>query len=148
MFREDLIDGIGVEVSFVEEMKKRYRNVYRMEGNFPWYDIVLVKDDGDISTIEIKHDRKWKETGNVAIEMEYRGNGGGILHSKADYVVYFLDGEWWVCGRDKLIIWILDADVSMVYGGDGGNSYLALVPVDSFKKLFTRLFQESAASSS
>lgn len=141
MFQEDLKDGIEVEMMFVDELLKRYKNVYRMEGNFKWFDIILVKDDGDVSMIEVKHDRMWRETGNVAVEMEYNG-AGGILNSKADYVVYFLDGEWWVCGKDKLIIWIKEADIRMVNGVDGGLSYLALIPIDDFRNVFQRLFQD------
>ena len=43
--------------------------------------------------IEVKYDRKTKETGNVYIEFESRNKPSGIKTTQADYWTYFIDDD-------------------------------------------------------
>mgnify|MGYP001070419334 CR=1 FL=1 len=44
--------------------------------------------------IEVKYDRKTKETGNVYIEFESRGKPSGIKTTQADYWTYYIDDDF------------------------------------------------------
>jgi len=44
--------------------------------------------------IEIKTDRLWKTTGNIALEFEWRGRPSGLATTKADHWIFILaDGD-------------------------------------------------------
>ena len=80
--------------------------------------------------IEVKLDRKWKETGNVALESK------ALLHSSSDYVFYKLKG---IKGLRKLTLalalkLIRSGKYRAVTGGDF-NDLLTLIPLRAFIEL-------------
>ena len=60
-----------------------------MGGNFPYYDIEIIKDNINIK-YEVKTDRYTHKTNNICIECEYRGNLSGINISKSNFYAYFV----------------------------------------------------------
>lgn len=87
MFWEDLQFGESFEHAFVELFK--YSDVTVMGKRFKDYDVV-VRDSGKPVYYEVKADRVCKNTGNIAIEYENRGEPSGIITTKADYFIYFV----------------------------------------------------------
>ena len=100
------------------------------KGYFPDYDL----------TIEVKHDRRWEETGNVAVEVLKKEKGksvhSGISVSKAKLIVYKLGNKFWVCNREDLITYLRklkqEHPEKLVWGGDGKRVGLMLVPIWDF----------------
>jgi len=92
------------------------------------------------SKIEIKTERDtWAKTGNIAIEVNFKGNPSGLAATKADWWFHILtiNGEMvtMVCFPVKklkdIIRELLKEDlVKRVKGGDNNDSELLLVPID------------------
>ena len=105
----------------------------------------LLKEDGKI---EVKTERDtWATTGNIAVEIRFKGQPSGLAKTKADWWFHILtlDGEMvtMVCFPvDKLkqiVKELLDKKlVKKVMGGDNNDSELLLVPIDKLlsKKFF------------
>jgi len=83
---------------------------------------------------EIKRDAMAKRTGNIAIEMEYKGKPSGIYATKAGVVVYAIEGTYWWCYTDDLKTWLENNEnkYEIKYGGDGAKSKLALIKAFDF----------------
>ena len=104
----------------------------------------LLKEDGKI---EVKNERDtWATTGNIAVEIRFKGQPSGLAKTKADWWFHILtlDGEMvtMVCFPvDKLkqiVKELLDKKlVKKVMGGDNNDSELLLVPID---KLLSKNF--------
>ena len=104
----------------------------------------LLKEDGKI---EVKTERDtWATTGNIAVEIRFKGQPSGLAKTKADWWFHILtlDGEMvtMVCFPvDKLkqiVKELLDKKlVKKVMGGDNNDSELLLVPID---KLLSKNF--------
>ena len=105
----------------------------------------LVRDlmTGDELTVEVKTDRLVSVTGNIAIEVSYKGNPSGIMKTEADWWAYVLSGGEY---REEVVILVktsrlkkLVAQVrnkkGTVKGGDGKQSRLVLVPLGSLLEL-------------
>lgn len=85
---------------------------------------------------EVKRDRMAPLTKNIAVELEYKGISS-IHSSIADYFVYIISNEAWQIKTEKLIA--ATEGVKIVFGGDNKNSKLALIKLDEFKKIATKL---------
>ena len=88
------------------------------------------------STMEVKSDRKWKSTGNIAIEFECNGKPSGIAKTEADYYginLCYGDAYWGhlIFPTDRMRI--LASKCEQRYGGDGGRAKMYLVKLS---KLF------------
>ena len=91
--------------------------------------------------IEVKTERdKWHSTGNIAIEIEFRGKPSGLSVTKADYWMHILSLEdemqmALLFSVPKLIELVKKAirmpNARIVYGGDDGASKLVLIPISS-----------------
>ena len=97
----------------------------------------LLLTEEDSLTVEVKRDRMVSITGNIAIEIAYKGNPSGIMKSEATWWAYILAGGDY---RDELIIFITAERLrklalrhkeqnGTVFGGDGKQSELVLLPV-------------------
>lgn len=90
---------------------------------------------GGDSTVEIKRDFACGKTGNIAVELSCRGEMSGITTSTADWWAYWLSGEGYndeiivVMKRERLQEVIKSDTLKNVWGGDGGQSQLTLVPL-------------------
>ena len=92
----------------------------------------------DELTIEVKRDRLVSKTGNIAIEIGYKGNPSGLMKTEAVWWAYVLSGGDY---KDELIILIETERLrklalrhkeqnGTVFGGDGKQSELVLLPVE------------------
>ena len=80
------------------------------------------------SKIEVKYDRKSRETGNVFIEFESRGKPSGIATSQADYWAYFFgDEECLVISTERLKKKLKSLNPPRIRGGDNNTSVGLLV---------------------
>ena len=90
------------------------------------WDLKGTKDTESIY-IEVKNDLKASTTGNVAIEVRC------VEYSLSNIWIYKINNEFWAVN----LAWLrteIATDGRYVTGGDNNNSFMKLVPVDTFKK--------------
>ena len=93
--------------------------------------------------IEVKRERSAQKTGNVAIEVEYKGKPSGPYASEADIWIWEIDGAYWMAHIDVLRRFIEEKDAyyQVKYGGDGKASKLLIVPMIHFcNHLATKIY--------
>ena len=93
--------------------------------------------------IEVKTERDiWKTTGNIAIEMRYKGSPSGISTTESSLWVHLLSYKGVIEGgfmfnvdllKEKIKKLHKSGDLKMVMGGDDNMSQMALLPI---KELF------------
>ena len=93
--------------------------------------------------IEVKTERDiWKTTGNIAIELRYRGNPSGLSTTESSVWVHLLSHNGVIEGgfmfkvdllKEKIKKLHKSGDLKMVMGGDDNLSQMALLPI---KNLF------------
>lgn len=83
-------------------------------------------------SIEVKSDRLAHQTGNIYVEMTYKGKPSGIFASKADWWVYEIKGHFIVMTRERMLELVERAIVEKRTrrGGDFNMTTGALVPVE------------------
>ena len=90
-------------------------------------------------TIEVKRDYIVSRTGNLAVEVSYRGKPSGLSTTEAEWWAFVLDGKYY---ENKVIIFIetnrlkqivddIHKTKGIVKGGDSNQSQLVLVPVEA-----------------
>ena len=89
--------------------------------------------------IEVKTERDiWKKTGNIAIEVRYKGEPSGLSVTEADWWIHLLTyknkvemGFMFKVSRLKQMIKnkVKKDKVCMMYGGDDNQSELVLIPI-------------------
>jgi len=89
--------------------------------------------------IEVKTERdKWKETGNIAIEIRYKGKPSGLSITEADWWFHLLSYKdeielgfmFKVSRLKKMIKNKMKKDkVCILYGGDNNESELVIIPI-------------------
>ncbi len=132
-FKSDLNYGEGIEDKWMQylESSGMFNCIYRTIGNYKHFDIVGVRKDGEIDTFEIKADKKWQTTGNIAIEVGTKTSNSGILASKAAYIVYYLEGDsfYFTTIKELRDFYISDNGCREVKGGDNWSQTLLIIPV-------------------
>ena len=108
---------------------------------------VLEIFEGD-GTIEVKTERdKWKQTGNIAIELSYKGRPSGLTTTDAKTWIHLLSYHGTIEGgfildvlefRNRVAELLKSKVARLVYGGDGDFSELALVPIKEIFKIIKR----------
>ena len=93
------------------------------------------------SKIEVKTERdRWHNTGNIAIEIEFKGKPSGLSVTKADYWIHILSLEdemqmallFSVPKLKELVKKALRIhSTNIVYGGDNNASKLILIPISA-----------------
>ena len=93
--------------------------------------------------IEVKTERDiWKTTGNIAIELRYRGNPSGLSTTESSVWIHLLSHKGVIEGgfifkadylKEKIKKLHKSGDLKMVMGGDDNMSQMALLPI---KELF------------
>ena len=98
----------------------------------------ILEGDG---SLEIKADRLWHSTGNLAFEIRRGGGKTGLLSSKAKWWISVLTKKENPRKTEMILIWdVQDLIVKLrklcmsnrariVYGGDGKNTEIVLVPL-------------------
>ena len=89
--------------------------------------------------IEVKTERDiWKTTGNIAIELRYRGNPSGLSTTDSNVWVHLLSYKGVIEGgfmfkvdllKEKIKKLHKSGDLKMVMGGDDNMSQMALLPI-------------------
>lgn len=86
--------------------------------------------------IEVKTDRKWKKTGNIAVEFMSRGKKSGISITEAKYWAFILDNNNQTEGiiilptqKLRLIAREYFSRGNVVKGGDDNTSDMVLIPL-------------------
>ena len=93
--------------------------------------------------IEVKTERDiWKTTGNIAIELRYKGNPSGLSTTESSVWVHLLSHNGVIEGgfmfkvdllKEKIKKLHKSGDIKMVMGGDDNLSQMVLLPI---KELF------------
>jgi len=95
--------------------------------------------------IEVKADRLWDATGNIAFEVEYQRRPSGVFATEADWFIQVLTLNGAMYGalvfeseslRVNLTHMMQTGRARVVYGGDNGSSKLALVKLTHLCDLF------------
>ena len=93
--------------------------------------------------IEVKTERDiWKTTGNIAVELRYRGNPSGLSTTESSVWVHLLSHNGVIEGgfmfkvdllKEKIKKLHKSGDLKIAMGGDDNLSQMALLPI---KELF------------
>ena len=143
-------DGKTEVIRHVLENKPKgvkLRDIVEPNGDMTGFDLDLVDGQAgecaflNIATSgkhEVKRDFQVSDTGNVAVELEYKGNKSGLNATESPYWVFWLSGERY---RDEVAVVITTDRLKRVSdgcretnGGDGRYSRLRLVPVQKLVK--------------
>lgn len=138
---QDLKEWQDVENLFAELLLERNPGsvIEQPLGCFKDYDLKLTKDNNEVISFEVKYDRKCDVTGNVAIEKLYDWRESGIFRSTADFIIYFLGGDFRCIKREELktkVLWYKE-----VTWWDWLKSELYLVPKQDFISRCIKVWQ-------
>lgn len=132
-FEDDLKIGEENEMvvsRFLESKGMRYIS----SCTYKEYDLLMCDKDNNEVKFEVKTDvlvTKDNDTGNIVIEIRYKGNPSGISSTEAKWFVYYyanLDKEnLWMIKVDDLKKLIKDNKFKIVMGGDNNDSELVLI---------------------
>ena len=144
IYLQDIIDIFGelhrekgdIWVKVTEE----YAKGFDLDLKFGKLGEDFVKDiqDGN-NKIEVKTERDiWKTTGNIAIEMRYKGSPSGISTTESNLWVHLLSYKGGIEGgfmcnvdllKEKIKKLHKSGNLKMVMGGDDNMSQMALLPI-------------------
>ena len=89
---------------------------------------------------EVKTDIYPEDTGNMAIEIRYKGEPSGISHTKAEWFAYYYRDipfrNVWMIKVEDLKNIIKENSFTIIMGGDDNQSQLVLIPRKKFKEKF------------
>jgi hypothetical protein len=132
MFKNDLELGQKFEDYILGKIKKKYPKAYRIEGE---------NKDGDIyipeikEMVECKFDRMAHKTGNIALEVEYKGNPSGIVTSKSKWWAVGIYEKYAIIPKEELLIFSCLYD--KISAGDNNYSTIILAPIDDWYYSFS-----------
>ena len=100
--------------------------------------------------IEVKTERdKWIETGNIAIEIRYRGKKSGLAITESDWWFHILSEKGKVKGmiclpveelKNICRVMIKNGTAKKVMGGDDNESEILLLPIKELTGLIGQAF--------
>lgn len=130
----DLQMGEEYQAKFLDIVE--YDSYEMAVGNFKPYDI-KIQYKNDTYTVEVKADRKTKDTANMVIEYECNGKPSGIKATEADFWAYFIDGtkEYFLIPTSDIRKAITERGYTRtVRGGDGLRASMFLFPATYFQE--------------
>ena len=129
------------DLAFGVESEKLLSRALKREGFTPEQSFDGTCDVRYDVKVEVKTDREWQRTGNVAVEFKYRDKPSGISTTEAHIYVYVLDGvsAFWYVGVDELKTFLKNTVCKRVKGGDNNMSDLILLTLSQFFSIFKRL---------
>jgi len=131
-FKNDLNTGNEGEWNVANFLMKEY-GVYNIEYNddYRWDISATSLATKNNTYFEVKTDVYERDTGNMAIEIRYRGNPSGISHTIADYFIYYYKntGQLYMirCEDLRQLIKQNIKELKVVMGGDDNQSELVLL---------------------
>lgn len=136
-FKDDLKFGNIYEKKLINLIPND--NYKIMEGNFPFYDIEIIKDD--INTkYEVKADRYTYKTNNIVIEYECRAKPSGINISQSNYYAYYVvnpnnKDDLYIIPTNDIKEYIKNRNYKrIISGGDNGVSKMYIFDKNIFSK--------------
>jgi len=95
--------------------------------------------------IEVKTERDmWKRTGNIAIEVSYKGNPSGLSSTNADWWIHILSDNGEIDTafmfevhrlKKKIRRLVSRKEAHIVMGGDNNDSKIVLVPISKLSQV-------------
>ena len=120
----EMVGNFDIDLNFGNIFEDKVRDIFEGRGG-----------------IEVKTEREqWKETGNIAIEIFYKGKPSGISTTNADWWIHVLaDGDSIETAlmfpvsvlKKKIKQKIKSGRCKIVMGGDDNQSKLVLMPISS-----------------
>ena len=120
-------EGDRAELAIAKWFKRYGWQPFKSIGNAE-FDLLLQCE------VEVKHDRMASDTGNLAIEVAYRGQPSGIMTSRAKWWVIVVGSLAVIIKTDKLQKFVLAGKFREVPAGDGKLATVRLVPLDRLKE--------------
>ena len=140
-FKQDIIDGENGEQIVLKDLEIMGGKLISDNKNYK-YDLLISKD-GELITYEIKTDvycTPERDTGNMFIEFECRGNPSGIMVSEARWFVTLYKGLneiWYIKTKELLKLIETETFRKTEQSGDSGsNTRGYLIPRNKFKEHF------------
>lgn len=135
-------EGDRAELAVAHWFRQRGFDPYRTVGNVK-FDLLLQ------ASVEVKHDLRAEETGNVAVEVSYSGRPSGIMNSDAQYWAVVVGEEAFIIKTRRLRELVLGGKFREVAAGDGGKALVRLVPIERLRAVervqIVRLTREAMA---
>lgn len=131
-FAEDLNDGKKAEelVRFKLSQTGKFESIWDCSDDKYFQskdiDILALKQDGQITKIEVKADRQAHRTGNLAWEQKTSGNIGCFAKTEADYIMYYVvgNGSLYIFQPKVLRRYIEQSHKRMIPMGDNAEGFL------------------------
>lgn len=145
-FKKDLKKGQEGEYDMAVYLKDKGFDRIHFNDDAKWDLKSISPKTGMMTFFEIKTDLLCKDeqsdTGNMAIEIRYRGNPSGISSSESDvlmyYFPYFSENNVWMI-KIKELKDLIKSEIKnfrVVNGGDDNQSEIILIPREKFKEHF------------
>lgn len=85
--------------------------------------------------LEVKCDLRAEKTGNVAIEVSYRGKPSGLMATRAEWFVVVVGQTAYMARTGKLRAFIGSGNFTAVPAGDGGHAEIVLLTLETLRAL-------------
>jgi hypothetical protein len=137
-FEEDLKFGEEKEKEIMIYLEKEFK-IKCKKSETKDYDIYGISKNGIEYTFEVKYDRIFNKTKNIAIEYLFKGNPSGISISKANYFIFYNEKYIIIEQTEKIRKRIKENKniLKIVYCGDNNNSKVFLLNEKYFKIFFS-----------
>lgn len=135
MFEEDLENWRKIEVEFAVILLRRGATEIKLAPNEKFKDWDIKADE---ATYEVKDDIASTSTGNVWFEYMCNNEASGIYVSKADYIVYHINGKFYCVPRSKLLVRLEFIPKEKKKWGDWNRSNLFIVKKSDFLAFVNR----------
>ena len=133
MFEDDLKKWRETEVEFATKLLQMWASMIELAPDRQFYDWdIRAKQWELLNDYEIKDDKISKTTGNVWFEYKCNWRPSGIYMSKADFIVYKVDGKFYCVQRAMLLIRLEFVNKTRVKWWDGDLSELFIVKKKDF----------------
>jgi len=134
-FHRDIKDGVAAEEIVLEIIQAEFPKSYRVVGKESRWDLIVVNEQGEESTVEVKNDLMAPKTGNIAIETR-RKNGTltGINITESEFWFHKVADSFYVFTPKKMREFISSKSFREVWGGDSWNTAMCLVPIKELEQ--------------
>jgi hypothetical protein len=136
MFEEDLKYGEQAERYVQKTLSEYFHESIKKNPVHSSRECDLIGED---HKFEVKCDRMFEKTGNVAMEISYKGHPSGILGTKSDYWVVVIKDDIWITPVKELRNWVFGDSPKPVKGGDNNDSKLVLMDSPTFRRIFYKI---------
>lgn len=136
-----------------ETLERDFGTVLKAEDTEVHYDLLIRKTG---KKVEVKYDKRSKQSGMLAIELESYGKYKGILRSKSDfYAIVCYDKNWseivngikkkgmWICiiiPTVRLREMVTQKPYKEIYGGDNKKTKIALIPIEDVREASSKIY--------